>query len=290
MPHTAIRTIDQSQLVKEWNERIFGPRLAAAHHPRPPAPVGLTAEEFRGLTEALGTARSSEEFLQSAQRMSITVRKTLEKTFALTLVDPHRVMSRVAEVGIPSILQTLLSMQAEGSITLEASPNVRLNKVQRTAQYTPANTIGGSRFNLSLSAAGAGGVTPHATAPSVWGIPVTGAPPAYTAPPPGHPTTPTHIFGAGRWGTPAGWRFNGGVGGGSYGVGSGAMPDRGCGTGGPPPSLGTGKQVAPVASVLTSLLTGTNRMMKKLDEQGSRSKGDKSSGTLSDSQSAEKRL
>jgi hypothetical protein len=31
-------------------------------------------------------------------------------------------------------------------------------------------------------------------------------------------------------------------------------------------------------------------MMEKLDKQGSRSKGDKSSGTLIDSQSAEKRL
>lgn len=68
------------------------------------------------------------------------------------------------------------------------------------------------------------------------------------------------------------------------------MSDRGRGTGGPPPSLGAGEQVAPVASALTALLTATNRMMEKLDEQGSRSKGDKSSGTLSDSQSAEKRL
>jgi hypothetical protein len=68
------------------------------------------------------------------------------------------------------------------------------------------------------------------------------------------------------------------------------MPDRGCGTDGPPPSLGAGEQVAPVANALTALLTATNRMMEKLDEQGSRSKGDKSSDTLSDRQSVEKRL
>ena len=140
--HTAIRPIDQSQLGKEWNERIFGPRLAAAHRPRPPAPVGLTAEEFRGLTEVLGTARSPEDFIQSAQRMSITVRKALERTFALTLVDSHRAMSQVAEVGMPYMLRTLLNMQAEGSITLEASPNVRLNKVQRTAHTREHNWRG----------------------------------------------------------------------------------------------------------------------------------------------------
>ena len=68
------------------------------------------------------------------------------------------------------------------------------------------------------------------------------------------------------------------------------MPDRGHGTDGPPPILGVGEEVTPVVSALTVLLTGTNRMMEKLDEQGSQSKGDKSSGTLSDSQSAEKRL
>ena len=68
------------------------------------------------------------------------------------------------------------------------------------------------------------------------------------------------------------------------------MPDRGHGTVGPPPILGVGEEVAPVVSALTALLTATNRMMEKLDEQGSRNKGDKSSGTLSDSQSAEKRL
>ena len=127
MTHTPIRPIDRSQLGEEWNEIIFGPRLAAAHHPRPPAPVGLTAEEFRGLTEALGTARSPEEFSQSVQRMSITVRKAFEKTFALTLVDSHRATSRVAEMGMPSMLQSLLNMQTE---------------------YTPANTIGGARCIL----------------------------------------------------------------------------------------------------------------------------------------------
>jgi hypothetical protein len=58
------------------------------------------------------------------------------------------------------------------------------------------------------------------------------------------------------------------------------MPDRGRGTDGSPPSLGPEEQVAPVASALTALLTVTNRMMEKLDEQGSWIKGDKSSGTL----------
>ena len=127
---------------------IFGPRLAAAHHPRPSALVGLTAEEFRGLKETLEKAQSSEEFVQRVQRMSITVRKALEKTFALTLADSYRAMSQVAEVGMPYMLQTLLSMEAEGSIVLEASPNVRLKKVQRTAQSTPANTMVGARCNL----------------------------------------------------------------------------------------------------------------------------------------------
>jgi hypothetical protein len=104
--------------------------------------------------------------------MSITVQKTFEKTFALSLVDSHRATSRVTELGIPSILQLLLRIQAEDSILLEASPNVRLNKVERTGQYTPMNTTGGTRWRLwSRNAAGTGGAASHVITPSTWGAP-----------------------------------------------------------------------------------------------------------------------
>ena len=139
VPRLAIRPIDQSQLGEMWNVSIFGPHLESSHHPRPPAPVGLTAEEFRELTEVLKTARSPEEFLQKVQRMSITVRKTLEKTFTFNLGESHRAetVSRVAGLGISSMLQLLMQMKAEGSIFLEASPNIRLRKVQRPATEQP---------------------------------------------------------------------------------------------------------------------------------------------------------
>ena len=148
--HSVIRPIDRSQVGRVWNESIFGPRLATAHHPRPPAPMGLTAMEFRGLTEALETARSPEMFLQRVQQMSLTARKALERTFALRLGESDRVraVAQVMGLGMPAMRQSLLKMQEEGSIILEASPTVRLNKIQRTAQYTTTNIMGGARVNL----------------------------------------------------------------------------------------------------------------------------------------------
>lgn len=215
VPGTSIRPIDQTQLGKEWNENIFGSRWTSAHVPRPPAPVGLTGEEFRGLTEVLRTAQSPEELLRSVRRMSITVQKAFEKTFMLSLVDSHRATSRVTELGIPSMLQLLLRMQAEDSILLQASPTVRLNKVQRTGQYTPMNTTGGARCTLwSSNAAGAGGGAPHVTVPSPWGLPAMGPPPAYTsAPLLATNGTAQQTLWAGGWGTPAGWQTPGFVGG-----------------------------------------------------------------------------
>ena len=145
--------------------------------------------------------------------MSITVQKAFEKTFALSLADSHRATIRVTELGIPSMLQLLLKMEAEGSILLEASPTVRLNKVPRTGPYTAMNTTGGARCNLWPSnAADAGGGAPHVVAPSAWGSPAMGPPPAYTslsAPLPANTGMAQQTLGVGGWGTPVGWQTPG---------------------------------------------------------------------------------
>ncbi len=78
----------------------------------------------------------------------LTVAHTAIRPIDRSQLDKDKAMIRVTEVGIPSMLQSLLTMESEDSIILEESPNMRLNKAQRTTQYTPANTIGGVHYNL----------------------------------------------------------------------------------------------------------------------------------------------
>jgi hypothetical protein len=64
----------------------------------------------------------------------------------------------------------------------------------------------------------------------------------------------------------------------------------GYGATGPPPNVGTGTQETHVAQALTALMTMTKKLYEDMDKRDSQGKIDKSSATLTDGQSAEKRV